>query len=330
MASWLQTLIHRGMDRWSKWWMLLTLSLVCHRIGRNGSVKLFCQGLTCCEVMWRAAGKQICNWQSGIAKFETCNLVSQINDRSEQAGLQIWILINNSIWLSIKCWCSALGPRYHDDKLMCTPSFLLFAYNENHYSNSTTWSQKQQLWFQSMSLQLTCQLNDTIRTEIHIRQMLNQILQYGQQNVGFKFVVNDENSLLHFASVALSHIKGSYDSEKNTIQIVPLECCWSGHCSRNLFPSLVPETTTVIVVDVFAVYTWQLNDDIRTERYNRQMCNQIFQYGHQSIAFKFVGNDENSLLHFASIALSHIEGSDDEYETNSIVPLECCWSRYSC
>jgi len=76
-----------------------------------------------------------------------------------------------------------------------------------------------------MSLQLTCQLNDTIRTEIHIRQMLNQILQYGQQNVGFKFVVNDENSLLHFASVALSHIKGSYDSEKNTIQIVPLECC---------------------------------------------------------------------------------------------------------
>jgi len=91
-----------------------------------------------------------------------------------------------------------------------------------------------------------------------------------------------------------------------------------------LFPSLVPETTTVIVVDVFAVYTWQLNDDIRTERYNRQMCNQIFQYGHQSIAFKFVGNDENSLLHFASIALSHIEGSDDEYETNSIVPLECC------
>ena len=176
----------------------------------------------------------------------------------------------------------------------------------------------------------TCQLNDTIRTEIHIRQMLNKILQYGQQNVGFKFVVNDENSLLHFASVALSHIKGSNDSEKNTIQIVPLEYCWSGHCPRNLFPSLVPETTTVIVVDVFAVYTWQLNDDIRTERYNRQMCNQIFQYGHQSIAFKFVGNDENNLLHFASIALSHIEGSDDEYETNSIVPLECCWSGYSC
>ena len=90
------------------------------------------------------------------------------------------------------------------------------------------------------------------------------------------------------------------------------------------FYNLVLETTTVILVDVFAVYTCQLNDNMRTEIRIRQMLNQILQYGHQNIGFKFVMNDENSLLHFASVALSHIMGSNDEPETNTIVPLEYC------
>ena len=90
------------------------------------------------------------------------------------------------------------------------------------------------------------------------------------------------------------------------------------------FYNLVLETTNVILVDVFAVYTCQLNDNMRTEIHIRQMLNQILQYGHHNIAFKFVGNDENSLLHFASVALNHIKGSDDESETNTIAPLEYC------
>ena len=78
------------------------------------------------------------------------------------------------------------------------------------------------------------------------------------------------------------------------------------------FYNLVPETTAVILVDVFAVYTCQLYDKIRTEIHIRQTLNQILQYGHQNIGFKFVMNDENSLLHFAFVALSHIMGSDDD------------------
>ena len=60
------------------------------------------------------------------------------------------------------------------------------------------------------------------------------------------------------------------------------------------------------------------------------MLNEILQYGHQYIGFKFVVNDENSLSLFASVALSHIKESNDEFETNTILPLEYCWSRYYC
>ena len=54
--------------------------------------------------------------------------------------------------------------------------------------------------------------------------------------------------------------------------------------------NLVLETTTVISVDVFAVYICQLIDNIRTQIHIRQTLKIIWQYG-QITGFEFVVND---------------------------------------
>ena len=191
----------------------------------------------------RAAGKQICNWQSGIAKFETCNLVDHLNDRFESASRianldsnQQFNLAVNQILIS--CFDVVLAVALLDNHTIttnwCTPSFLLFDSNENHCPR---------IWF----------------------------LQPGPRN-------NKRDSSRCLCSLHL-----------------PTE--WQ-HEDRNTHPSNAKSNLAI----------WSSCD----------------------IAFKFVGNDENSLLHFASVALNHIKGSDDESETNTIAPLEYCWSGYSC
>ena len=69
------------------------------------------------------------------------------------------------------------------------------------------------------------------------------------------------------------------------------------------FCSLVPQIPIFILVD--AAYTCQMNGNIRTAIYYRQTLNIILQYCDQSFGFKIVLNEENSLLLFAFVTLSH-------------------------
>jgi len=69
------------------------------------------------------------------------------------------------------------------------------------------------------------------------------------------------------------------------------------------FCSLVPQIPIFILVD--AAYTCQMNGNIRTAIYYRQTLNIILQYCDQSFGFKIVMNEENSLLLFAFVTLSH-------------------------
>ena len=90
-----------GMGRCSKWWMLLVLSPGCHRIGRNGSIILCCQGLTCCEVMWQLASKFATDNQALPNLKHAIWSITYMTNLSLQAESQTWILISNAIWLSI-------------------------------------------------------------------------------------------------------------------------------------------------------------------------------------------------------------------------------------